>query len=135
MHSTNTSNPVDFPSWEEMSEKEQLECIFWDMYKDAHGFRPRHMMDAIRSATVEELRRDMDQLQVIIADNERQREQEQARAVEAFEIRVQSLINIGARDRAMALRWIHEAEGTDGDDEYLCYTVGLPYRYFVKETV
>jgi len=122
-------------TWEDMTEKEQLECIFWDMYKDAHGFRPRHMMEAIRSATVEELRKDMDQLQVIIADNERQREQEQARAVEAFEIRVQSLINIGAQDRAMALRWIHEAEDTSGDDEYLCYTLGLPYRYFTKETV
>ena len=122
-------------TWEDMTEKEQLECIFWDMYKDAHGFRPRHMMEAIRSATVEELRKDMDQLQVIIADNERQREQEQARAVEAFEIRVQSLINIGAQDRAMALRWVHEAEDTNGDDEYLCYTLGLPYRYFARETV
>jgi len=122
-------------AWEDMTEKEQLECIFWDMYKDAHGFRPRHMMEAIRSATVEELRKDMDQLQIIIADNEREREQEQARAVEAFELRVSSLLNIGAQDRAMALRWIHEAEDTSGDDEYLCYTLGLPYRYFTKETV
>ena len=123
-------------TWEEMSEKEQLECIFWDMYKDAHGFRPRHMMDAIRSATVEELRKDLDQLQIIIKDNEQQREEDQARAVEAFETRVSNMINVGAKDRDMALRWIHEAEGTDGDDEYLCYTVGLPYRYFAnKETV
>ena len=35
----------------------------------------------------------------------------------------------------MALRWIHEAEGSNGDDEYLCFLVGLPYRYFAKETV
>jgi len=30
----------------------------------------------------------------------------------------------------MALRWIHEAEGSNGDDEFLCYLMGLPYRYF-----
>ena len=38
----------------------------------------------------------------------------------------------GARTREQALRWIHEAEGTQGDDEYLCFTVGLPYGYFRK---
>jgi hypothetical protein len=29
----------------------------------------------------------------------------------------------------MALRWIHEAEGSDGDDEYLCFRSGVPYGY------
>jgi len=33
----------------------------------------------------------------------------------------------------MALRWIHEAEDTGGDNEYLCYTLGLPYRYFLVD--
>jgi hypothetical protein len=37
----------------------------------------------------------------------------------AFEMRVQAVIACGASDRAMALRWIHEAEGSNGDDEYL----------------
>jgi len=30
----------------------------------------------------------------------------------------------------MALRWIHEAEGSNGDEEYLCHLIGLPYGYF-----
>jgi hypothetical protein len=47
---------------------------------------------------------------------------------------MQDLLRSGAKDRAMALRWVHEAEETNGDDEYLCYTVGLPYGYF-RETV
>ena len=119
-------------TWEEMTEKEQLESIFWDMYKDAHGFRPRHMMEAIRSATVEELRRDMDQLQIIIADNDRQRTEAVAVAAHEFEMRIQSSLACGAKDRAMALRWIHEAEGSNGDDEFLCYLVDLPYGYFKK---
>ena len=41
MHSTNTSNLVYFLSWEVMSPWDQAQCQFWDMYKDAYGFRPR----------------------------------------------------------------------------------------------
>jgi hypothetical protein len=28
------------------------------------------------------------------------------------------------------MRWIHEAEETNGDNDYLAWTLGLPYRYF-----
>ena len=28
-------------SWEDMSELEQAQCIYWDLFKDAHNFRPR----------------------------------------------------------------------------------------------
>jgi hypothetical protein len=45
-------------------------------------------------------------------------------------MRVQSIIACGAEDRDMAMRWIHEAEQTRGDNDYLAYTLGLPYRYF-----
>ena len=41
MHSNDTSNTVDFPSWDELSELEQAQATFWDMYKDAYGVRPR----------------------------------------------------------------------------------------------
>jgi hypothetical protein len=37
---------------------------------------------------------------------------------------------LGAVDREMAMRWIHEAEGSQGDNEYLCFLNGLPYGYF-----
>jgi hypothetical protein len=40
------------------------------------------------------------------------------------------MINLGANDRETALRWIHEADGSGGDDEFLCYLNGLPYGYF-----
>jgi hypothetical protein len=47
-------------------------------------------------------------------------------------MRVQGLMMSGAKSYEMALRWIHEAEGSDGDEEYLCFLVGLPYGYFRK---
>jgi hypothetical protein len=50
-------------------------------------------------------------------------------------MRMLSLLQSGAKTREMAMRWIHEAEGSNGDDEYLCFLLGLPYRYFVVDTV
>jgi hypothetical protein len=50
-------------------------------------------------------------------------------------MRMLDLLRSGAKDRAMAMRWVHEAEETGGDDEYLCYTLGLPYRYFAVDAV
>ena len=121
----------EFKSWDELSRKEQLEGIFWDMYKEAHGFRPRHIR--LDLCTEAELEQDLDRLQVIIADNELLRQAAEEKAAHAFEMRVLSILACGAKDREMALRWVHEAEGSNGDDEFLCYLVGLPYRYFVVD--
>ena len=119
---------------EQMS-REELIDIFWDMYKDAHDFRPRHMMEALQSMTEAEIEQDLDRLQTIIEDNELLRQAAEEKAAHAFEMRVQSVLACGAKDREMALRWIHEAEGSNGDDEFLCYLVGLPYRYFAQSKV
>jgi hypothetical protein len=54
----------------------------------------------------------------------------QAAAVEAFERRVAEMLTLGARDIDMAMRWIHEAEDTNGDSDYLAWTLGLPYKFF-----
>jgi hypothetical protein len=32
---------TEFKSWEELSQLEQAQSIYWDMYKDAYGVRPR----------------------------------------------------------------------------------------------
>jgi hypothetical protein len=122
----------EFKTWEDMTTLEQYACQFWDMYKDAYGVRPRGVdTTAWDEATFEA---EFNYLQNLIAKNEQQRRIAEQEATVAFEQRVQELYASGAKDRDMALRWIHEAEGSNGDDEFLCYLVGLPYRYFVKET-
>lgn len=128
MHSTNTSNPVDFPSWEEMSTLEQYVCQYWDMHKDAYGFRPRHIDTS--AWTLEQFEAEFRVLGMAIADAEIKRQALEQKASFEFEARVQTLMGAGAKDRATALRWIHEAEGSNGDDEYLCFLVGVPYGYF-----
>jgi hypothetical protein len=116
---------------ETMTRREELESIFWDMYKDAYGVRPRGVdTSAWDEAT---FAAEFNYLQDLIAKNEQERKIEEHEAAHAFEMRVQSVLACGAKDRAMALRWIHEAEGSNGDDEFLCYLVGLPYRYFAVD--
>ena len=120
-----------YKSWDEYTPLEQSARIWWDMYKDAHGIRPRGTDTS--NWTLERFESEMTYLQTVIHANERQRELDEAFNIKRFEDRVASIIELGARDRAMALRWIHEAEDTNGDDEYLCYRVGVPYDYIKTE--
>ena len=116
-----------FKSWDEYTPLEKAACTWWDMYKDAYNFRPRGVDTS--SWTLKDFEREMEVLQFIIQRNEAQRLVNEDAAIQDFEARIAKIIALGARDRAMALRWIHEAEGSDGDDEYLCYCVGVPYGY------
>ena len=121
----------EFKTWEEMTTLEQYACQFWDMYKDAYGVRPRGIDTT--SWTLADFEREFFQLSITIAEEERQRKEAEERATYAFEERVQNLLQSGAKTREMAMRWIHDAEGSNGDDEYLCFLLGLPYRYFVVD--
>ena len=120
-----------FTTWEEMTELEQAQSTFWDMYKDAHGFRPRHIDTS--SWTLEQFEQEFAELSEVMKANDIQQGIEEAIAIEKFERRVAEMINIGAKDIDMAMRWIHEAEDTQGDNDYLAWTLGLPYRYFAKK--
>jgi len=120
----------EFKTWEEMSDLEQAQCMFWDMYKDAYGVRPRGIDTS--TWTLEDFSKEFEQLGKVIDAEEIQRKAAEASAAHDFEIRLQMLMSAGAKTREQAIRWIHEAEGSDGDDEYLCFLIGLPYGYFRK---
>ena len=122
-----------FKTWEEMTVLEQYACTYWDMYKDAYGVRPRGIDTSSWSES--DFEREFFQLSVTIAEEDRIRKEAEEKAAHDFEMRILSLQMTGATDRDMALRWVHEAEGSNGDEEYLCYLVGLPYGYFRKEPV
>ena len=121
-----------FKTWEEMSTLEQYACQYWDMYKDAYGVRPRGVDTS--AWTEADFEAEFVSLSDTINADYKQQLAQEAVASHDFEMRVLSLLQTGATDRDMALRWIHEAEGSNGDDEYLCFFLGLPYRYFIKET-
>ena len=121
---------TEFKSWEQMTTLEQYACTYWDMYKDAFGIRPRGIDTS--SWTEADYLAEFKQLGEIIDREEIARKAAEAINLEKFERRVAELISIGAKDYGMAMRWIHEAEDTQGDNDYLAWTLGLPYQYFRK---
>jgi hypothetical protein len=121
---------TEFNSWDELSELEQAQATYWDMHKDAYGVRPRCIDTS--AWTIEDFEAEFVILGQAIAESEIERKNSEEKATVVFEQRVQSLIQLGAKDRATAMRWIHEAEDTNGDDEYLAWSLSLPYGYFRK---
>ncbi len=121
---------TEFTTWEDMTELEQAQASYWDMHKDAYGFRPRGVDTS--SWTLEQFQEEFAILGQAIDREELARRAFESKAVEAFERRVAELISMGARNSEMAMRWIHEAEETNGDNDYLAWTLGLPYQYFRK---
>lgn len=117
-------------SWEELTEREQNECILWDAYKDAYGYRPRHL--DIGSLTDEELRAQIDAAVAEIEVSEKARIVAENIAAEDVEHVILNLMMAGAKTRDMAIKWLHDANDTNGDNEFLCYQLGLPYGYFKK---
>jgi hypothetical protein len=129
MHSTNTSNPVDFPSWEDLSALEQAQATYWDMYKDAYGVRPRGVDTS--GWSLEYFEAEFKMLGEAIDQEEIARKVSEAQAIVKFEDRVATLIHTGT-DRERVIAWLMDAEGANGDFEYFCFTQGLPYRYFAQ---
>lgn len=107
--------------------------LYSDLHKDARGFRPGEsgynywtsLSPAEKQIQWDGLIRELDQ---------RYAEEQAAEksAIERFEAQIAAWIQAGARTRETAIRWIHDAEDTNGDGDYLCYRLGLPYGY-VKE--
>ena len=117
-------------SWDELSRKEQLAATHYDFYKDVHGIRPRWMnYDAM---TEEDLEKELDQLGREADAQRIEEEQRHKMNTSILENRIQALINSGAKNRDGAIRWLHEAHDTNGDDDYLCYLLDIPYGYFRK---
>ena len=114
--------------WETLSRKEQLEAYVWDLYKEVHGIRPRHLR--LVDMTEAELEAMVDDLHEVLEQATLARREAEAKAVVRFSKRVEETIKSGAGDRETALRWIMEADDARGDWEYLTYLNGLPYGFF-----
>lgn len=107
--------------------------LYSDLHKDARGVRPGNtgynywesLAPAEKQIQWDGLIREMNQR----CDEEAV---EEKLAIERFEAQMQKWIRMGARTRETAIRWFHQAEDTNGDADYLCYRLGLPYGY-IKE--
>ena len=116
----------DFREWEELTEKEQLESVYSDTFKDVNGFRPRgfEMTVSELKVALEALREDAEiQLQHDIA--------RQQKAIIDIEKTITTIQENCSCDRADALRYLKDAEGEDWYSwGYFSYEAGLPHHYF-----
>jgi len=117
----------EFKSWEEMTVLEQMQCQFWDMYKDAYGVRPRGVDTS--AWTEEVFMAEFELLGKVIEQEEIARKESEAEAIVRFEDSVLNLMHTGT-NRTRVIAWLMDAEGANGDFEYFCFTQGLPYGYF-----
>lgn len=125
-----TMEQVDTRSFEEMiatpmTELEELENIYCEMHKDVYGVKARWY----KATSIEEARKDIDRLSEELKVQMEQDKVFQQEAIAAF---MQVVNEHCGGCFETAKRWQHQAYGTDGDDEYLCYRLGLPYGYFKK---
>ena len=104
-----------------------------DLHKDAYGFRPKaNFWNRWNNSSEAEKQAEWDRLVLALDREVEYQRAREARAVENFEQTVASLMATGARDTGMAVRWLHEAHDTNGDDGYLEYCLGLPYGYIAR---
>ena len=118
-----------FKSWEDMTDLEQAQCTYWDMYKDAYGYRPRGVDTS--DWTLADFEQEFASLGSVIQREEADRKAAEAQAIVKFEDRITSLMHTGA-DRERGSAWLMDAEHANGDTEYFAFTQGLPYSYFRK---
>jgi hypothetical protein len=120
---------TEFKSWDELTPLEQAQATWWDMHKDAYGYRPRGIDTS--TWTLEDFEAEFVVLGRAIDRREADRKDAEAAAIVLFESRVTNLLHPGT-NRERVIAWLMDAEGANGDFEYFCYTQGLPYRYFLK---
>jgi hypothetical protein len=125
MNKEQTMTQFDTRSFEEilntpMTELEELENIYCEMHKDVYGVKARWY----RAESVEQARKDLARLEAALKVEMEREAAAQQEAIVAF---MKLAATYGFEN---AKRYQHDAYGTEGDDEYLCYHLGLPYGFF-----
>jgi hypothetical protein len=110
-----------FKTWEQMTDLEQSAAIWWDLYKDVHGIRPRGVDTS--NWTLEGFEHQIRALLTQLA------EANESEAVETFERTIADNISCGAANREDAIRLMHNAFNTNGDTWTLEAHLGLPDGY------
>lgn len=104
-----------------------------DLYKDAYGSRPGEgFWERWAMATDAEKQEEWDWLCQVVEQEQARQEVNYNSCIARFEDRIAALMEAGAKNRAMAIRWLDDAYETNGDISFLEWNLGLPFNYFVK---
>jgi hypothetical protein len=111
---------------------------FSDLHKDVYGFRPRGViLDNWNSMAPEQKQARWDQLCAELEANTAFEKQQELRAVERFEARVQDVIELGAGNRTNALLWISQTETFYHvqDVEHFVWEQGILFTDYGKKLI
>jgi hypothetical protein len=104
-----------------------------DLHKDAYGFRPSESFwRTWETSTDAEKQSEWDRLAAHMQLTMEQDAANHRTCIARLEDRIAQLIQCGAKDRAMAIRWLDEAYQTQGDTEFLEWNLGVPFGYLRK---
>lgn len=111
--------------------RDDYEQSYSDFHKEAYGFRPRH---STSHWTLEMFKREFEELNRACEANEAA----EKKAISVIEAKITQLIELGAKDRKTAIKWLADGEQLNPNDnydmDYLCYQLGVPYGYFNNRT-
>lgn len=113
-----------------VSVREEMLSMISDMIKDVYGFRVS--MSIYEDHTEEQLKEEMNRLQIQVEAEIEREEQEQKDAIVRFEAYIAEMMKDHGIDRTTAIRWDIEAEETGEDYGYYCWKKNLPYTYETK---
>ena len=101
-----------------------------DLFKDAYGSRPgQGFWDRWLEASDEEKQAEWDWLCQVLEQEQARQEINYNSCIARLEERITKLQECGAKNRAMAIRWLDEAYDTGGDISFLEWHLGVPYGY------
>ena len=123
---------TNFPTWDELTVVEQLQCTYSDYYKDVHGFRPRGMAPELWNSE-QWLRDEIAELDRIAPAIFAEEEAASQRQIAAFERRVNTAIELSAKDRETAIRWLQQADDCEGDLDHFSWKNSLPFGYLKEQ--
>lgn len=116
-------------------ERYELEAYIWDAYKDAYGYRPRHM--DFKSMSLAELEAEADRVtEAARAQYEEEKAQEE-RDLAEFKATVQKTVELGAGDEETALRWLTQDEEFYSGQcvEHWVYNQGILFTDYGRKLV
>lgn len=105
-----------------------------DLHKDARGFRPSgDWFEHFNSLPTAEKQRVWDDLCDELAQEEREMQARQTAALARLITRIAAIRSMVAGATVQdAIRYLHDAHDTRGDDGYLEYTLGVAYGTLAK---
>lgn len=109
------------------TELEELMDDYCDFHKDVYGVKARWIYG--QQVTVAEMKEMLARLEREYKAQVEEEKQRTAQAEEAAREQIRILMQHGAKDVAMAIRWLHDAQDTGGDNRFLDFELGVEYGF------